>query len=142
MRQHSIKTTYLIHKVLVENQDLMTLIGGAAHVQLLIGDRDINAQYPIINIKRDLVSPMKANKDFGSDRVQFSIKVYSDDYKSSIDIADAIRFALEWHTFQDTEIRLVNVELVSCSENWVRDAYEQSLTFNSEVEHPIPNQTT
>ncbi|MBR3023798.1 MAG: DUF3168 domain-containing protein [Oscillospiraceae bacterium] len=127
---------------MVEAQDLMTLIGGAEHIQLLIGDPDINTQYPIINIKRDLVSPMKANKDFGSDRVQFSIKVYSDDYKSSIDIADAIRFALEWHTFQDTEIRLVNIELVSCSENWVRDAYEQSLTFNSEVEHPILNQTT
>lgn len=139
MRQHSIKTTYLIHKVLVEDQDLMTLIGGADHIQLLIGDPDINTMYPIINIKRDLVSPMKSNKDFGSDRVQFSIKVYSDDYKNSIDIADAIRFALEWHTFQDTEIKLVNVELVSCSENWVRDAYEQSLTFISEVVHPIPN---
>lgn len=139
MRQHSIKTTYLIHKVLVEDQDLMTLIGGADHIQLLIGDPDINTMYPIINIKRDLVSPMKSNKDFGSDRVQFSIKVYSDDYKNSIDIADAIRFALEWHTFQDTEIKLVNVELVSCSENWVRDAYEQSLTFNSEVVHPILN---
>lgn len=139
MRQHSIKTTYLIHKVLVENQDLMTLIGGADHIQLLIGDPDINTMYPIINIKRDLVSPMKSNKDFGSDRVQFSIKVYSDNYKSSIDIADAIRFALEWHTFQDNEIKLVNVELVSCSENWVRDAYEQSLTFNSEVVHPILN---
>ena len=139
MRQHSIKTTYLIHKVLVEDQDLMTLIGGADHIQLLIGDPDINTMYPIINIKRDLVSPMKSNKDFGSDRVQFSIKVYSDDYKNSIDIADAIRFALEWHTFQDNEIKLVNVELVSCSENWVRDAYEQSLTFNSEVVHPILN---
>ena len=139
MRQHSIKTTYLIHKVLVEDQDLMTLIGGADHIQLLIGDPDINTMYPIINIKRDLVSPMKSNKDFVSDRVQFSIKVYSDDYKNSIDIADAIRFALEWHTFQDTEIKLVNVELVSCSENWVRDAYEQSLTFISEVVHPIPN---
>lgn len=139
MRQHSIKTTYLIHKVLVEDQDLITLIGGAEHIQLLIGDPDINTMYPIINIKRDLVSPMKSNKDFGSDRVQFSIKVYSDNYKSSIDIADAIRFALEWHTFQDTEIKLVNVELVSCSENWVKDAYEQSLTFISEVVHPIPN---
>lgn len=139
MRQHSIKTTYLIHKVLVEDQDLMTLIGGADHIQLLIGDPDINTMYPIINIKRDLVSPMKSNKDFGSDRVQFSIKVYSDNYKSSIDIADAIRFALEWHTFQDNEIKLVNVELVSCSENWVKDAYEQSLTFNSEVVHPILN---
>lgn len=139
MRQHSIKTTYLIHKVLVEDQDLMTLIGGAEHIQLLIGDPDINTMYPIINIKRDLVSPMKSNKDFGSDRVQFSIKVYSDNYKSSIDIADAIRFALEWHTFQDNEIKLVNVELVSCSENWVKDAYEQSLTFISEVVHPIPN---
>ena len=139
MRQHSIKTTYLIHKVLVEDQDLMTLIGGADHIQLLIGDPDINTIYPIINIKRDLVSPMKSNKDFGSDRVQFSIKVYSDNYKSSIDIADAIRFALEWHTFQDNEIKLVNVELVSCSENWVKDAYEQSLTFISEVVHPILN---
>ena len=139
MRQHSIKTTYLIHKVLVEDQDLITLIGGAEHIQLLIGDPDINTMYPIINIKRDLVSPMKSNKDFGSDRVQFSIKVYSDNYKSSIDIADAIRFALEWHTFQDNEIKLVNVELVSCSENWVKDAYEQSLTFNSEVVHPILN---
>ena len=139
MRQHSIKTTYLIHKVLVEDQDLITLIGGAEHIQLLIGDPDINTMYPIINIKRDLVSPMKSNKDFGSDRVQFSIKVYSDNYKSSIDIADAIRFALEWHTFQDNEIKLVNVELVSCSENWVKDAYEQSLTFISEVVHPIPN---
>lgn len=139
MRQHSIKTTYLIHKVLVEDQDLITLIGSAEHIQLLIGDPDINTMYPIINIKRDLVSPMKSNKDFGSDRVQFSIKVYSDNYKSSIDIADAIRFALEWHTFQDNEIKLVNVELVSCSENWVKDAYEQSLTFISEVVHPIPN---
>lgn len=139
MRQHSIKTTYLIHKVLVEDQDLITLIGGAEHIQLLIGDPDINTMYPIINIKRDLVSPMKSNKDFGSDRVQFSIKVYSDNYKSSIDIADAIRFALEWHTFQDNEIKLVNVELVSCLENWVKDAYEQSLTFISEVVHPISN---
>jgi len=139
MRQHSIKTTYLIHKTLVENSDVMALVVDENKISLLMGDPDLNSTYPVINIRRDSISTEVGNKDFIPDRVQFSIKVYSDKYEESVDIADAIRFALENQILQDELVRLTNIKLISATEAWVSDAYEQSIAFSAEVTKPIGN---
>lgn len=134
MRQHSIKTTYLIHKTFVEDTELMKLIP-EAHVYLLVAEADTD--YPYAIIRRDGISSERGNKDFVGDKVQFTVKVYSDKYDESVNIADAMRFSIENHILEDELIRLQNINIVSSTEAWVSDSYEQSMTFSAEVVKPI-----
>lgn len=134
MRQHSIKTTYLIHKTFVEDANVMALIP-EEHVYLLVAEADTD--YPYAIIRRDGISSERGNKDFVGDIVQFTVKVYSDKYDESADIADAMRFSIENHILEDELIRLQNINLISSAEAWVSDSYEQSMTFSAEVTKPI-----
>ena len=79
----------------------------------------------------------RGDKDYIEDTVNFRIDVYSDKYDQAADIADAIRFALEGWVLQDSSIRLTNITLTSANEDWITDAYEQSISFKAEVSGPI-----
>ena len=134
MRQHSLKTTYLIHKTLASDTELLKLISDK-NIYLLVAEPETVFPYAII--KRDNVSTETGNKDMAGDRVSFSIKVYSDKYDVAINIADCMRFLIEGHVYQDNEIRLQNIKFISSSEAWVSDSYEQSMSFSAEVTNPI-----
>lgn len=136
MRQHSLKTTYLIHKTLVNNTDLMKLVS-EQNVYLLVAEA--NTVYPYVIIKRDGISSNPGNKDFAGDRVQFSIKVYSDEYDVAVNIADSIRFLIENNILEDELVHLSNIQLISSLEAWVSDAYEQTMVFSAEVTRPKQN---
>lgn len=136
MRQHSIKTTYLIHDTLVKNADVTALLN-EDNLFLLVAEPEVN--YPYAVIKRTGIQSERGNKDFAGDIVNFSINVYSDKYDEAADIADAIRFALEGWILQDSNIRLENITITSATEDWVSDAYEQTLSFRAEVVGPIDN---
>lgn len=134
MRQHSIKTTYLIHHTLINNSAVSELIS-ENNIFLLVAEPEVN--YPYAVIKRTGIMSGRGDKDYIEDTVNFRIDVYSDKYDQAADIADAIRFALEGWVLQDSSIRLTNITLTSANEDWVTDAYEQSISFKAEVSGPI-----
>lgn len=134
MRQHSIKTTYLVHKTLAQNELVNTLIP-ESNMYLLVNNTD--AQYPFLVIKRTNIQSERGNKDFIGDIVNFNINVYSDKYEEGANIADAVRLALEGWILQDESIRLENIQLTSASEDWSYDTCIQSMNFRAEVSNPI-----
>lgn len=133
MRTHSIKTTYLIHKTLSSNEDLLKLIDDD-NMFLVVAEPE--AVYPYIVITRQSIRSSRHTKDFTPDVVLFNIKVYAESYNTDVDIADTIRFILEGNVLSDSTIgiRLTNIELTSITENWVGDSYLQSMDFQAEVE--------
>ena len=133
MRQHSIKTTYLIHEYLVSNQDLMKIIP-ESNIFLVVGEPEAVFPYAIIT-RTSIKTPAQTNKDYNEDSVTFNIKVYSDKYDSSVDIADMIRLLLERRVIQDNLIRISKIELTYCSEQWIGDAYQQNMDFQCIVEN-------
>lgn len=134
MRQHSIKTTYLIHKTLAENTTVNALIP-EANMFLLVENMD--KPFPHLVIKRTNITSERGTKDFIGDIVSFNISVYADKYEVGAEIADAARLALEGWILQDESIRLENIQLTSASEDWSYDTYIQSMNFRAEVSNPI-----
>jgi len=134
MRQHSIKTTYLIHKTLAENTTVNVLI---PETNMYLLKNDMDSPYPYLVIKRTNITSERGNKDFIGDIVNFNINVYSDKYEDGANIADAVRLALEGWILQDESIRLENIQLTSASEDWSYDTCMQSMNFRAEVSNPI-----
>lgn len=134
MRQHSLRTTYLIHKTLVENEEITALVPEEQIVLLL---NVVDGVWPLVTIRRAGITPARGNKDFAGDNVTFNITVYSDKYDETIDIAEAIRYSLEGYDLQDEEVRLEDIRLISASEEWNDYCFEQSMTFGAEVLNPI-----
>lgn len=134
MRTHSIKTTYLIHEALVSNTELMKLIKDE-NIFLVIGEEEAVFPYAVIT-RTSIKTPSRSNKDLTSeDVVTFNIKVYSDKYDVSVDVADAIRLFLERRVLTDNNIKISQTELTFCSEQWVGDAYQQNMDFQCTVEN-------
>lgn len=136
MRQHSIKTSYLIHKTLVSDDDLLELVP-EENIQLLFAQE--GTTFPHVIIARTGIRSERGNKDFIGDIVNFNILVVSDKYEAGADIADAIRFDIENHILQDSEIdiRLENIILTGASERMNYDAFIQEMNFSAEVSRPI-----
>lgn len=135
MRQHSIKTTYLIHKVIVSDETVKNMIA-ENHVYLLIPEQDMDFPYAVI--RRTGIRSESGNKDFAGDIVGFSIKIYSDEYDEAMNIADAIRFLIERHVITDESlnIRLDNIKMVGSVENWEYDSFMQEISFEANVSIP------
>lgn len=134
MRQHSIKATYLIHKTLVDDTDFIKLIPEINIWPVVV---KADQAYPYLVIKRDSIQTNNGTKDFWPDVITFSIRIFSDDWDQTVDIADAARFLLENRIIQDDVLRMERITLISSSEDWVGDAYEQTLVFRAEVVAPI-----
>jgi hypothetical protein len=135
MRQHSIKTSYLIHKTLVSDNDLLELVP-EENIQLLFAQE--GTTFPHVLITRTGIRSERGNKDFIGDIVNFNILVVSDKYEVGADIADTIRFDIENHILQDSEIdiRLENIILTGASERMSYDAFIQEMNFSAEVIKP------
>lgn len=133
MRTHSIKTTYLIHEALVSDTELMKLIP-ESNIYLVIGEPEAMFPYAVIT-RTSIKTPARTNKDCSEDTVTFNIKVYSDKYDVSVDVADAIRLFLERRVLTNGNIRISQTELTYSSEQWVGDAYQQNMDFQCTVEN-------
>lgn len=133
MRQHSIKSTYLIHKTLVENDEITTLIP-EENIFLLQALPDTLFPYAVIT--RTGIKSERGNKDFIGDIVTFNIKVFSDKYNIGVDIADAIRLSIENYILSDELIKMENITLISSKESIYYDTFIQEMDFSAEVSRP------
>lgn len=94
--------------------------------------------FPFIIYKRTGLTPNEIKDRYGSgDNVVVDVVVADNNYTNSINIAEAVRVALE-HKGGDYALFSVNdAKLAACDEDFIEETYIQQLTFSFETEPNI-----
>ena len=118
----SLKVGKEIYSHLKENKSLTDIVGNKIYP--IIVEKDTN--YPFIVYKRSNVIPDYTKDYHFKDYVIVDIICVSNHYVESVEIASLVRESLE-----DKRIGDINsIRLESADEDFVDDAYIQTLTFN------------
>ena len=118
----SLKVGKEIYSLLNGNDSLTGVVG--SKIYPIIVEKENT--YPFIVYKRSNIIP-DYTKDFHfKDEVIIDIICVSDDYSESVDIASMVRDILEDKRFADIE----SIKLESADEDFIDDAYVQTLSFN------------
>lgn len=130
MRKHSLKSTQYIHNKLISTSSVTSLIN-ENNIFLLIAEPE--TKYPYAVITRTRITSRDENKDFSTDEIGINIRVWSDQYDEAVNIADAIRFAIEGKEIEMDKEVMDSIELSSSTESWTGDAYLESMDFTAEI---------
>lgn len=118
----SLKVGKEIYSHLKENKSLTDIVGNKIYP--IIVEKDTN--YPFIVYKRSNVIPDYTKDYHFKDDVIVDIICVSNHYVESVEIATLVRESLE-----DKRIGDINsIRLESADEDFIDDAYIQTLTFN------------
>ena len=90
------------------------------------------AQLPYIAYRRSKLVHETA-KPAGADTVQIDIRCYTATYAEGVELAEAVREALDYRKGQAEGIMMRSCTLVDSSEEWTDDAYVQALSFNVRI---------
>ena len=119
---NSLKVGKEIYSHLKENKSLTDIVGNKIYP--IIVEKDTN--YPFIVYKRSNVIPDYTKDYHFKDYVIVDIICVSNHYVESVEIASLVRQSLE-----DKRIGDINsIRLESADEDFIDDAYIQTLTFN------------
>ena len=111
-----------IYSILSKNKSLTDIVGNKIYP--IIVEKDTN--YPFIVYKRSNVIPDYTKDYHFKDYVIVDIICVSNHYVESVEIASLVRESLE-----DKRIGDINsIRLESADEDFIDDAYIQTLTFN------------
>ena len=119
---NSLKVGKEIYSHLKENKSLTDIVGNKIYP--IIVEKDTN--YPFIVYKRSNVVPEYTKDYHFKDFVIVDIICVSNHYVESVEIATLVRESLEDKKYGD----IVSIRLESADEDFVDDAYIQTLTFN------------
>ena len=119
---NSLKVGKEIYSHLKENKSLTDIVGNKIYP--IIVEKDTN--YPFIVYKRSNVIPDYTKDYHFKDYVIVDIICVSNHYVESVEIASLVRESLEDKKYGD----IVSIRLESADEDFVDDAYIQTLTFN------------
>lgn len=93
-------------------------------------------EYPFIVYRRNNIQNSENTKDgFNEDSVDFDVIVVSDKYDECIEIANAVRKVLEKKKRVYGDMLITNTLLQGISEDFVENAYVQTLNFSCLVEN-------
>ena len=115
------------------------LLSANEEVTRMVGDRiyplvsKVDCKFPFIVYQRMSCVTNYTKDGLIAEEQNYSITVLADTYSESVELADAVRDALELErgTFAGQHIR--NIALASVSESWVSDTYVQELNFTIEL---------
>ena len=119
---NSLKVGKEIYSHLKENKSLTDIVGNKIYP--IIVEKDTN--YPFIVYKRSNVIPEYTKDYHFKDFVIVDIICVSNHYVESVEIATLVRESLEDKKYGD----IVSIRLESADEDFIDDAYIQTLTFN------------
>lgn len=123
---NSILAGKYIRKILTENEELAALID-TKKIYPLIANADTT--FPFIVYSRTNLNPVYTKDLLTDNQLYFGIIVVSDKYAESLDIANAVRHALEGYRFGDETITIYPIKLDSVYEETLEDAYIQRMSF-------------
>ena len=114
-----------INALLSANADITAKVGNRIYPLV----SKVDCDFPFIVYQRMAVLPTYTKDALVSEEQNYSITVLSATYAESVELADAVRDAMELEsgTFAGQRIRIVR--LTSVNERWLNDTYIQELNF-------------
>lgn len=124
-----------------------SLSAGAIIREILLQDEEVSARankiFPVVTDKAELpyilyrrsamgVTPQKAGQP-GADEVKMEILCFTDRYSEGIELAEAVRSALDCKTMESDGLRLRGCYLSDSEEAWQDDAYVQQMEFTIKI---------
>lgn len=121
-----------IRKWLTENPQVTEMVDRKNIVPLVISP----ASQPFITFQHGPIEPdySKAPDGLVVDSVEVLIAVVATDYEQSVDIAQAVRSALEMMRYSDDYIYIPVMEIISIEESVVKDNYVQEITVSFQIQ--------
>ena len=129
MKDNTILIWKYLRPLLVNDENLQAAMNINSIYPLVAPE---GTEYPFIIFSRDNVIPQYTKPFMGGweNSIIISVRVYSNDYSQSINIANIVRNALEWQEVDNQDIKIHPIELQSCYETFNDDGFCQTLTFN------------
>lgn len=124
---NSLKIGKYIAKKILENEEIKTLgIKDSSKVWPIVANT--NTKYPYIVYQRTGLMPEYTKDGVLYNSVSVEIKIVSDNYIKSLDIANIVRQIFEKKISKD-DFNVKNCEIDSVQEDYIDDAYVQTINF-------------
>ncbi len=128
MAKTSLSAGAIIRNILVNDESVMAI---ANKVFPVVVD---NATLPYVAYRRSRLehNPSKAGSP-GADAVHIDVNCYASTYQESIELAEAVRSALDYANGETEDICMRGCRLSDASETYEDDAFVQSLIFEVRI---------
>lgn len=122
---NSIMIGRVIFELLSQNLELRKLVGNKVFPVVIQED----IEFPYVVYRRSRLIPSYTKDNYATDdTVYVDVIAVAEDYMSSLNLAQAIRCALEGKKGQYDDIDIINIELEDSQEDG-EDVFVQGLTF-------------
>ena len=128
---NSILVSKYIRRFLVENEEVQGLID-VNKIFPLIANADTT--FPFIVFQRSNLMPIYTKDILTENQITMVIIVVSNDYIQSLDLANAVRHALEGNIYRDNDIVISAMKMESITEETLEDDYIQRMVFTFNVQ--------
>lgn len=127
MSRSSLSAGEIIYSLLTNDETVMSL---ATKVYPVVVDE---ATLPYVVYRRSSLQhdPVKGQR--GADTVTVEVVCYSKDYTSGVELAEAVRDALDGAQMAADDITMRSCYLSDSAESWADDAYIQDLIFTIKI---------
>lgn len=115
-----------VRQFMIENRELTDLVPAEKIFPLLA---NADTTFPFIVYSRDSLLPTYTKDYLTNNTASITIIVVSDEYVESLEIANAVRHALEGYRYKDSTIDIHPIRLQSLTEETMDDAYIQRMQF-------------
>lgn len=92
-------------------------------------DARLSTSFPFAVIQRTSLIPSSSKDGIYEDTVNFTIAIADDNYIGSVNIAQAIRNALDIRSYKTDEVCIRQLRLTGASETLYNDTFIQELNF-------------
>lgn len=125
-KKTSLSAGQLIRAILLKSEDVTAITENVFPVYRK------RADLPYILYGRRTLDPTQT-KSKAADTVEIEIDCYTEDYDQGIELAEAVREALDHVEGEDGELSMHSCSMTDAGEMFEADAYVQSLVFNMKI---------
>ena len=126
MMDNSLKIGKYITLKLSENKEIKKLgITDSSKIWPIVA----NTKYPYIVYQRTALIPEYTKDGIMYNQVSVELKIVTDNYIKSLDIANIVRQIFEKKQYLSDEFCIRNCEIDDVSEDYIEDAYVQTINF-------------
>lgn len=136
---NSLKISRYFQSILEENQEVKDIIGNDEH-KIFPLLQPANLSFPfIVHARTGITVNYTKDIEYGHcgwyNIVNYTVSCVSDDYVQCVELANAVRHALETYRWKDEDIYIHPIQLLTVSEYTTdNDAFVQELQFQCMVE--------
>ena len=123
MKRTSLSAGLIVYDMLTGSEEVMSRTN---KVYPVVVDE---AKLPYIAYNRSKLEHSPSSGG-GADTVQIEVRCYTAQYAEGVDLAEAVRAALDYQKGEKDGLRMRSCTLADSSEGWEDDAYVQELTFS------------